>query len=169
MSVQEPLPMKYKDKNIYDIIEKLKEQYHVFISNQFINYYLLESNIPKNDWIDIEDLINSNKFFEEEGYDLDQLYGQILSFTNFLKKIKEEILPRILRESPSRMNKMSNDNRILYKMTVNNTSGNLKIFYAIISELFHSVKKLDSTINGEGNMLYSKLPHFKSIERNLAH
>ena len=83
--------MKFKDKNIHDLIEKLKDQYQPFIHNQFINYYLLDSDIPKNDWLDVEDLIGSNKYYEAEGYDLNKLYDQILSFSSFLAKIKEEI------------------------------------------------------------------------------
>ncbi|MBA7521428.1 hypothetical protein ES705_13535 [subsurface metagenome] len=42
--------MKLKDKSIHDLIEKLKNQYQLFIHNQFINYYLLNSDIPTNDW-----------------------------------------------------------------------------------------------------------------------
>lgn len=134
--------MNFKDKIIYDIIEKLKNQYQLFISNQFISYYLNESNIPKNDWIDFEDLVNSNKYFEAEGYELEKIYEQILTFTTFLLKIKKEIIPKMMDEKARRMARMSIDNKILYKMTVDNAPGNLKIFYDIIIELFINIKKL---------------------------
>lgn len=159
--------MNFKDKIIYDIIEKLKNQYQLFISNQFISYYLNESNIPKNDWIDIEDLINSNKYFEAEGYEMEMLYEQILTFTTFLLKIKKEIMPKMMNEKARRMAKMSIDNKILYKMTVDNAPGNLKIFYDIIIELFINIKKIDKKINGEKKMLFDKLTFLKDIEKNL--
>ena len=105
--------MKFKDKNIHDLIEKLKDRYQLFVHNQFINYYLLDSDIPKNDWLDIEDLIGSNKYYEAEGHDLNKLYDQILSFSSFLTKNKKEILPRIQNEAALRIRKMSIDNKIL--------------------------------------------------------
>lgn len=159
--------MNFKDKIIYDVIEKLKNQYQLFISNQFISYYLNESNIPKNDWIDFEDLVNSNKYFEAEGYELEKLYEQILTFTTFLLKIKKEIIPKMMDEKARRMAKMSIDNKILYKMTVDNAPGNLKIFYDIIIELFINIKKIDKKMNGEKKMLFNKLTFLKDIEKNL--
>ena len=159
--------MNFKDKIIYDIIEKLKNQYQLFISNQFISYYLNESNIPKNDWIDIEDLTNSNKYFEAEGYELEKLYEQTLTFTTFLVKIKKEIMPKMMDEKARRMAKMSLDNKILYKMTVDNAPGNLKIFYDIIIELFINIKKIDKKMNGDKKMLFDKLTFLKDIEKNL--
>lgn len=159
--------MNFKDKIIYDIIEKLKNQYQLFISNQFISYYLNESNIPKNDWIDIEDLTNSNKYFEAEGYELEKLYEQTLTFTTFLLKIKKEIMPKMMDEKARRMARMSIDNKILYKMTVDNAPGNLKIFYDIIIELFINIKKIDKKMNGEKKMLFDKLTFLKDIEKNL--
>lgn len=159
--------MKFKDKSIHDLIEKLKDQYQLFVHNQFINYYLLDSDIPKNDWLDVEDLIESNKYYEAEGHDLNKLYDQILSFSSFLTKIKEEILPRIQNEAALRIKKMSIDNKILYEMTVDNLPKNLKIFYDIIIELFINAKKVDKRINGEENMLYIKLPYRQEIEKKL--
>ena len=53
--------MKFKDKNIRDIIDRLKHHYELFVNNQFIKYYLNEFIIQKHDWLDIEDLIDFNK------------------------------------------------------------------------------------------------------------
>jgi len=146
--------MKFKDKVIHNIIEKLYNQYHIFTDNQFINYYMLEAKIPKNDLMDIEDLINSNKYYEAEGYDLNKLYEQILSFTFFLSEIKNEILPKIINESVVRRNKMSPDNKILYKMTLDNIPANLNMFYNLIIELFNNIKKIDEKINEKDDILY---------------
>jgi len=159
--------MKFKDKNIYSKIDKLKNQYQIFIHNQFINYYLLDSNIPKNDWLDIEDLINSNKYYEAEGYDLDKLYEQIFTFSSFLKRITIRILPRMKSESKSRMRKLSPNNKILYKMTLDNLPVNLKTFGDLIIDLFVNVKRVDKKIHGGKNMLYLRLPFIRDIEKNL--
>lgn len=159
--------MIFKDKGIHDLIEKLKSQYQLFIHNQFINYYLIDSDIPKNDWLDVEDLIESNKYYEAEGYDLKKLYEQILTFSSFLTKIKKEILPRIQNEAAIRIKKMSIDNKILYEMTLDNLPENLKIFSDLMIELFINVKKVDKRINDEENMLYIKLTYMREIEKKL--
>jgi len=159
--------MNFKDKSVCDTIDKLKHQYQIFTSNQFIIYYLNEAGIPKNDWIDIEDLIDSNKYYEGEGYDLDRLYEQILTFSRFVVKLKKEILPKINSDAQKRIARLSADNKVLYKMTVDNAPGNVKVFYDIISDLFIKIKKIDEKRSGEGKMLYDKRSYLKEIEKNL--
>jgi hypothetical protein len=159
--------MNFKDKSVRDAIDRLKHQYQIFTSNQFIIYYLNEAGIPKNDWIDIEDLIDSNKYYEGEGYDLDRLYEQILTFSRFVVKLKKEILPKINSDAQKRIARLSADNKVLYKMTVDNAPGNVKIFYDIIIDLFIKIKKIDEKRSGEGKMLYDKRSYLKEIEKNL--
>jgi len=159
--------MNFKDKSVRDAIDRLKHQYQIFTSNQFIIYYLNEAGIPKNDWIDIEDLIDSNKYYEGEGYDLDRLYEQILTFSRFVVKLKKEILPKINSDAQKRIARLSADNKVLYKMTVDNAPGNVKVFYDIISDLFIKIKKIDEKRSGEGKMLYDKRSYLKEIEKNL--
>ena len=159
--------MKIKDKKIFDIIDELGSRYNIFTHNQFINYYLLDSTIPKNDWMDIDDMINSNNTYEEEGYDLDRLYTQILAFTSFLTIIKEEIWPRIQIEAHRRMDKITSDSRLLYKMTLDNTPSNIKTFNSLIIDLFINVKRVDKTKNGEEHALFKKLNFIKIIQERL--
>jgi hypothetical protein len=159
--------MNFKDKSVRDAIDRLKHQYQIFTSNQFIIYYLNEAGIPKNDWIDIEDLIDSNKYYEGEGYDIDRLYEQILTFSRFVVKLKKEILPKINSDAQKRIARLSADNKVLYKMTVDNAPGNVKVFYDIIIDLFIKIKKIDEKRSGEGKMLYDKRSYLKEIEKNL--
>jgi hypothetical protein len=159
--------MKIKDKKIFDIIDELSSKYNIFTHNQFMNYYLLDSAIQKNDWIDIEDMLNSNNTYEEEGYELDKLYTQILAFTSFLTVIKEEILPRIQNEAQRRMDKMTSDSKILYKMTLDNTPLNLRTFTSLITDLFINVKRVDKTKNGEENAMFKQLDFIKEIQDKL--
>ena len=159
--------MKFKEKNIHDLIEKLRDQYHIFIKNEFINYYLLNSNIPKNVWINIDDLFDSSKYYEAMGYDINKLYDQIFSFSSFISKIKKEILPRMQNEAAIRIRKMSENNKILYEMTLDNMPKNLRIFYDLVIELYINTKKVDKRLNGEENVLFIKLPYIHEIEKNL--
>ena len=128
---------------------------------------MVQTLYPGNPPIDIENLINSNKYYEAEGYDLNTLYEQLLTFSSLLTKLKQEILPRIQNEAAIRIRKLSIDNKILYEMTLDNLPNNLKIFYGIISELYINIKKVDKRINSEENSLYVKLPYIEKIEKNL--
>ncbi len=159
--------MNFKDKSVRDAIDKLRQHYQIFTSNQFIIYYLNEAGIPKNDWIDIEDLIDSNKYYEGEGYDLERMYEQILTFSRFLVKLKKEILSKINSDAQKRIARLSADNKVLYKMTVDNAPGNVKVFYDTIIDLFIKIKKVDEKKSGDGKMLYDKRSYLKEIEKNL--
>ncbi|KPJ81409.1 MAG: hypothetical protein AMS17_19590 [Spirochaetes bacterium DG_61] len=159
--------MNFKDKDVHDVIERLKKQYQLFVHNQFINYYLLNSDIPKNDWLDIEDLVGSNKYFEAEGYELRKIYDQIYTFCNFLEKVKKEILPRIQGEAAIRISRMSTDTKILFEMTVDNLPNNLKTFYNILIDLYINLKRVDNKLSTDNNMLYRKLPFISDIENKL--
>jgi len=159
--------MNFKDKAVRDMIDSLKKHYKVFISNQFISYYLNESNIPKNDWIDIEDLIESNKYFEGEGFDMERIYDQILTFSRFLDKLKKDVVLKMKGDVEKRLARMSLDNKILYKMTVDNAPGNVKIFYDVLIDLFLSIKKIDEKSNGPDKMIFNRHAYFKEIEKNL--
>jgi hypothetical protein len=154
-------------KSIRDIIERLHNHYNLFFSNQYIKYYLLDSKIPRNVWVNIEDLMNSVKEYQDTGHELEKLYEQILSYTSFMQTIKNEILPRMLKEAQQRMHSLSTDNRILFKMTLNNTPGNLEIFHNLTTELFIAVRDADISKYGEEKALYKRLPYTKDIENIL--
>jgi hypothetical protein len=159
--------MKFKDEQVKGIIGDLGHQYHLFVSNQFINYYLMDAKISKSDWVDVEDLINSNKYYEAEGYDLEKLYEEILAFARFLTKIKGEVLPRIRLETESRLRRLAADNQILYRMTMDNAPGNVKVFFDLVSSLYIHLKRLDKEKNGEGKALFNKIVYIKEVEKLL--
>ena len=159
--------MKFKDERVKGIVDNLVHQYHLFVSNQFINFYLMDAKISKSDWVDVEDLVNSNKYYEAEGYDLEKFYEEVLAFARFLTKIKEGVLPRIKAETEGRLRKLTPDNQILYKMTMNNAPGNVKVFFDLISSLYVNLKRIDKEKNGEEKALYGKIRYVKEIEKLL--
>jgi hypothetical protein len=155
--------MVIKDKNVQGIIDKLRDHYNVFFSNQFVKYYLLDSKIPRSVWIHIEDLMNERQEYQIVGYELEPLYEQILSLTSFFKTIKKEVLPRMMDEAQRRMTKMATDSKILFKMTLDNAPGNLDIFNDLVTELFIAVRDADTQKNGEEKALHKRLPITKKI------
>ncbi len=159
--------MKFKDESVKEIIANLVHQYNLFVSNQFINYYLMDAKISKSDWVEVEDLINANKYYEAEGYDLEKFYEEILAFARFLTKIKEDVLPRIKAETEIRLRKLTADNQILYKMSMNNAPGNVKVFFDLISSLYVNLKRIDKEKSGAENALFDTLRYVMEIEKLL--
>ncbi len=160
--------MLLKDQKIFDTIEKLKERYYIFSSNNFVKSYLFESDISKNDWMDIEDLLNANQYYDATGYDLDNLYNQILTFARFLTRLERDIVPKMQNEANARANTLSKDNRVIFKMTVNNAPGNVKTLEELIKELFVGLKSLDRSTHGEDKMLLHKKSYLKELEQRLS-
>ncbi len=160
--------MLLKDQKIFDAIEKLKERYHIFSSNNYIKSYLFEVDITKSDWMDIEDLLNANQYYDATGYDLDKLYDQILSFTKFLTRLERDVVPRMQNEVNARANTLSKDNRVIFKMTVNNAPGNVKTLEGLIKELFEGLKLLDRSAHGEERMRLRSKTYLKELEQKLS-
>jgi len=160
--------MLLKDQKIFDTIENLKERYRIFSSNNFIKSYLFEADISKSDWMDIEDLFNANQYYDSTGYDLGKLYDQLLTFTKFLTRLERDIVPKMQNEANARANTLSKDNRVIFKMTVNNAPGNVKTLEGLVKELFESLKMLDRSAHGEENMRLHTKSYLKELEQKLS-
>jgi hypothetical protein len=160
--------MLLKDQKIFDTIERLKEQYHIFSSNNYIKSYLFEADISKSDWMDIEDLLNSNQYYDATGYDLDKLYDQLLTFSRFLTRLVRDIIPRMQNEVNARANTLSKDNKVIFKMTVNNAPGNVKTLEEFTVELFNGLKQLDKAAHGDAKMCLHSKNYLKELEQKLS-
>jgi hypothetical protein len=156
--------MIFTDTTVREIIERLQDHYNTFYGNQFIRYYLLDSRIPRNIWIDIETLLDPEREFDG----LKDVYERILSFTYFVSDIKNSILPKMMEDSRSRLQKMSPDSRILFKMTLSNLTENIRRFKDIMSELFYNVKRVDAAAHGEEKAVYTRLPYMNEIDERLS-
>lgn len=159
--------MLIKDKKVFEMIEKVKNHYELLTNNKFIRIRLFNSSIPKNDWMDIEDLLGSKKYYEAEGYSLEKLYDQLKAFIPFMKAVKTEVEPTMKKESELQIRKLPPDDVILFKMTINNLSSNLQVFYDLIKDLYLAIKKLDERVNGVNNTIYRRMPHYFELEKRL--
>ena len=159
--------MELTEKLIREILEKLNSQYNLFFNNQFIKYYLLDTKISKNIWLDVEDLMDSVKDFDARGCELEKFYERILSFVTFISIIQNEVFPRMLNELQPRIHRLSSTGRVLYRMTLAYLPENIRIFFGMINELLASVKRIDILMNGEENALYIKLSCIKEIDEKL--
>jgi hypothetical protein len=157
-----------KDKKVHDLIEQLRNKYHMFMSNSFIKNYIYEADIPRSIWVGIEDLLDANHYYESMGYDLHKLYEQMLSFARFLDTLRKDVVPRMQREFRARLSTLSGNNQVIFKMTVNNAPGNVQNFFEIAGDLFQNVLRIDEKTNGEGSTVYRRSSEYHEIQRILS-
>jgi len=153
-----------KDEKIQGIINRMNEHYRLLLGNKFIQGYLNELSLARSDVADIEDLVNANRYYETQGYDLERMYDQIYSYVHVLKRYREEALPKMKNESQIRLSRLSENDRIRFKMTVDSVDDNLRIARNDLRELYDNVKRVDLATNGQESMVIFKRGHFKELE-----
>ena len=156
--------MGIKDEQIKSIIVRLQERYRILMGNKFVQGFFGELRLTRSDIADIEDLVSSNRHFDAMGYDIDKLYDQIYSFVHILHRYRKEALPKMRNESSLRLARLSDDDRIRFKMTVENMDDNIRVLKNDLHELYENVKRVDLQENGKDSMVVFKRPHFKELE-----
>ena len=152
------------DETVYGIITTLNEQYRLTMGNKFMAAYINELGLARSDIADMEDLVTANKFYEVEGYNLENIYDQLYTFIKVLKRMEEELLPKMTNESKLRLDRLSDDDKIKFKMTVGNLGENIKRSKDLLTELFENVKRVDLEANGQQSMVIFRREHFKQLD-----
>ncbi len=156
--------MGVRDETINGIITILNEQYRLIMGNKFIMAYINELGLARSDIADMEDLVNANKNYDVQGYNLENIYDQLYTFINVIKRMEEELLPKMMNESKLRLDRLSNDDKIKFKMTVGNLGENFKRSRQVLNDLFENVKRVDLEVNGQQSMVIFKREHFKQLD-----
>lgn len=156
--------MGVRDEIVNGIITNLNEQYRLIMGNKFMMAYINELGLARSDITDMEDLVNANKNYDVQGYNLENIYDQLYTFINVIKRMEEELLPKMMNESKLRLDRLSNDDKIKFKMTVGNLGENFKRSRQVLNDLFENVKRVDLEVNGQQSMVIFKREHFKQLD-----
>lgn len=156
--------MGVRDETIKGIITELNEQYRLIIGNKFMIAYINELDLTRSDIADMEDLADANKYYDVQGYNLETLYDQLYTAINVINRMEEELLPKIMNEAKLRLDRLSADDKIKFKMTVSNIGENIKRIRKVLNDLFENVKRVDLEVNGQQSMVIFKREHFKKLD-----
>ena len=156
--------MGVRDETIKGIITELNEQYRLIMGNKFMIAYINELDLTRSDIADMEDLADANKYYDVQGYNLENLYDQLYTAINVINRMEEELLPKMMNESKLRLDRLSADDKIKFKMTVSNIGENIKRIRKVLTDLFENVKRVDLTANGQQSMVIFKREHFKKLD-----
>jgi hypothetical protein len=156
--------MGIRDEKINELITALHDHHRLRLGNKFIMAYINELNLPRSDLADMEDLANANKYYDTQGYNLESLYDQIYTSINVLNRMEEELLPKMLNESKLRLDRLSEDDKIKFKMTTGILQDNIDRSRNVLRELYENIKRVDLQENGHESMVIFRREHFKELD-----
>jgi len=150
-----------KDANVTRLVEKIGEHYQVNISNRFLRPLILQLQLDKNTWDQIEILTEKIELYRFQGFHLDDLYRQIAACARLAEAARHGIVPSLkakLSAIPT------GHDKILRDMAANNFASNLHVFANLLKELYFFLVELDKKDAGKRPALYTQMPELHIID-----
>jgi len=151
-----------KDADVMRLIERIGEHYKTNISNRYIRPALLQMQLDKTMWDNIEGLTEKFEHYRYEGFHLDELYPQIAATARFIVAARREVAPSLryrLSDGGS-----SGPDRVLRDMAVNTFSANLELFAKLVCELYQKVKDVDAAHATNKRPYFEQMPEFNDLD-----
>jgi len=151
-----------KDPHIVRLIEQIGEHYRTNISNRFLRPVLLQLQVDKNTWDQIEVLTEKIELYRYQGFHLDELYRQIAACARFVE------VARNRTDMKSKASAMDGPDKILRQMAASNFAYNLKVFADLLNELFINLAEMDrQDVGNTRPPVYSQMHELYNIGRLL--
>ena len=156
--------MLVKEAQIIRVIERIGEHYRINISNRFIRPALLQLPLEKQSWDMIEVLTEKVEQYRYQGFQLDDLYRQIVAAARFISITRRDLVPTLRNRLSGGT---SGPDKVLRDMAVNNFGSNLQVFADLVNELYVSLVELDKSSSKGRRPLYLSMPELSDIGRLL--
>ncbi|MDR0290645.1 MAG: hypothetical protein LBI06_06900 [Treponema sp.] len=150
-----------KDAQVMRLVERIGEHYKTNISNRFIRPALLQLQLDKSTWTNIEVLTEKSDQFRYQGYQFDEIYRQIAAMARFISATRREVAPSLRHRLSD--GGASGSDRILRDMAVNTFSTNLKLFAELLNELYTRVVEIDVEQAKDKRPYYQQVPEFYNL------
>ena len=153
-----------KDAHIIRLIEQIGEHYRTNISNRFLRPLLLQLQIDKVTWDQIELLTEKIELFRYQGFHLDELYRQIVACARFVEVARNNMIPNI----KSKINAVpGGPDKFLREMAASNFSSNLQVFADLLNEVYINLINMDKKSSGKNQPVYTQIRELHSVGRML--
>ena len=156
--------MLVREGNIVRFIERIGEHYRTNISNRFIRPALLQIPLEKQSWDAIETLTEKIEQYRYQGFQLDELYHQIVAAARFVSIARRDLVPTLRNRLSSAS---SGSDKVLRDMAVGNFASNLQVFADLVNELYVNLVELDKAAAKGRRPFYLSLPELQDIGRLL--
>jgi len=160
---EEPLD-RIKDAQVIRLIEQIGEHYRANISNRFLRPVLLQLQVDKNTWDQIEALTEKMELYRYQGFHLDELYRQIAACARFVEVARNNMSHALKSKITSLP---SGPDKILREMAASNFVSNLKVFTDLLNELYISLVEMDKASAGKEQPVYTQIQELFSVGRFL--
>ena len=151
-----------KDAQVVRLIERIGEHYRTNISNRFLRPVLLQLQVDKSTWDQVEIITEKLELYRYQGFHLDELYRQIAACARLVE---------VARNKSNVRNKLISipvgDDKTLRDMAVSNFSSNLQVFCNLLNELYVILVDIDKNEAGKNQPIYSQIPELYNIDRLL--
>ncbi|MDR2596528.1 MAG: hypothetical protein LBC76_04315 [Treponema sp.] len=154
-----------KDAVVIRLIEQIGKHYQANISNRFIRPLLLQLQLDKNTWDQIELLTEKAEIFSYQGFHLDELYRQIAACARFVEVTRSALIPNIRSKLAT---VPSGSDKILREMAASNFVSNLQVFTNLLNELYINLVSLDKQSSGKKQPVYNQIPELSNVGRILS-
>jgi len=158
--------MQVRDAEVVRLIERMGDHYRSNLSNRYIRPALLHLPLDNQTWDLIESLMEKSEQYRYQGFHLEDLYRQIAAAARFVYHARRELAP-VLRFRLGAGPRITDAEKVLRDMAINNFSSNLKIFADALNELFVKLVSLDKD-NAHGKApLYTQMPELQNLGSQL--
>ena len=153
-----------KDVHVIGLIEQISGHYQSNISNRFLRPLLLQLQLEKSTWDQIELLTEKMEMYRYQGFHIDDLYRQIIACARFVEAARSGMVPSL----KARLNAVpSGPDKTLRDMAANNFASNLELLSDLLYELFVNLVELDKK-GAKGNpTIFSQMPELQTVGRML--
>lgn len=158
--------MQIRDPEIIRLIEQIGDHFKSNIANRHIRPALLHLPLDNQSWDLIETLTEKSEQYRYQGFHLDELYHQIAAVARFIALARKELLPS-LRNRLNVTGRLSDADKVLRELAVNNFPSNLKILADMVNELYVKLVEIDKNASAGGTPLYAQMPELKDLGRQL--
>jgi len=154
-----------KDTQVIRQVEYIGDYYRTNISNRFLRPLLLQLQLDKNTWDQIELLTEKIELFRYQGFHFDELYRQIHACARFVEAARNNIIPNLR----AKLGALPSDHdRILREMAASNFGSNLQVFADNLNELFVMLVELDKSAATKNRpAIYPSIPEIDNVGRLL--
>ena len=154
-----------KDAQVIRLIEQIGEHYRANISNRYLRPLLLQLQIDKNTWDQIELLTEKVDLFRYQGFHLDELYRQISACARFVESARNNMIPSLRTKMGSIP---SGPDKILREMAASNFGSNLQVFADQLNDLYLTLVEFDKSITPSNrNPVYTQVAELYNVGRLL--
>jgi len=153
-----------KDAHILRLIQRIGEHYRSNISNRFLRPIILQMQLDKTTWDQIELLTEKTDLIIDNGVHLDDLYKQIAACARFVELARNNLSPTLR----TKLNAIpGSHDKTLRNMAANNFISNLKVFSDLLHELYMNLVELDKAHCGKGKPVFMQISELQTVSRLL--